>query len=263
MQGLLRSILASIIFVSLVTGNIYAQGSAGGKPEAPVATEPKDLKKSSFPSTKAAPLGAPESELTQNAETRNLENAVSTFNLQYCPPEIPIRQIDQESLLRLIKAELIKRSELEKYQKMMLVDGKVYTKEEKKKEEKPQKPTKPTKNNLFGAIDSASQELEEKKVRGETTGNKKPEQQLKLKRRKIIYRDRENELKEMEMYSPPKFPAQKKKLTGKRGKKIKDFATTILVPKNNDGEKSDLSAFDEMPSSNAWIDEGKSSQGQK
>ncbi|MFZ5951030.1 MAG: hypothetical protein ACOYXC_10015 [Candidatus Rifleibacteriota bacterium] len=265
MQGLLRSVLASVIFASLVTVNLYAQGNPGDKP--PVATESQELDKASLSSTKAETPGAPEAGLTQNDETRSLEKAVSTFNQQYCPPETPIRQIDQESLLRLIRAELIKRSELEKYQKMVLVDGKVFTKEEKKEEEKPQdnpqKPAKPTKNNLFGAIDSAGKELEEKKVRGETTGNKKPEQLLKLKRRKIIYRDKENELKEMEMYSPPKFPAPKKKVVGKRGKKIKDFATTIMVPKNTDGEKSDLSAFDEMPSSDAWLDEGKSSQDQK
>ncbi len=76
---------------------------------------------------------------------------------------------------------------------------------------------------------------------------------LALKRRKITYRDRENQLREMELYSPPKFPVKKKDIAGKKGRKVKDYATSILVPKNVDPK--DAAAFEEMPSADGWIDE--------
>ncbi len=266
MKGFVKSVFFLLIAFSVLSGACLAQGTSNQNPnnQNPVATTTEDL--SSMSSTRAKSQNEKANEsasgYTQDEDTNSLEKAVSTFNEQYCPPEPPIRQIDQEALLRLIKAELIMRADMKKYEKMVLVDGKVFKKEEKKEEEpriepKPQ-PSRATSKNLFGAIETAGDEIEQDKTRGQTEGNKKPEQVLKLKRRKIVYRDKYNQLKEMEIHSPPKFPAKKKQVVGKRGRKIKDFATTIMVPKDNDGEKSDLSAFDEMPSADAWIEEGNS-----
>ncbi len=264
MKGSVKSVFFLLIAFSVLSGQCMAQSANGQTPnnQNPVATTTEDLSSLSQTSAKSQNEKATESAsgYTQDEDTNSLEKAVSTFNEQYCPPEPPIRQIDQEALLRLIKAELIRRADLDKYEKMVLVDGKVFKKEEKKDEKpvqepKPQ-PSKATSKNLFGSIETAGEEIDQNKTRGQTDGNIKPEQVLKLKRRKVVYRDKDNQLKEMEMHSPPKFPAKKKKVIGKRGRKIKDFATTIMVPKDTDGEKSDLSAFDDMPSADAWIEEG-------
>lgn len=262
MKGSVKLFFCLLIAFSVFSCRLSAQGTNQGTgTQQPVATTTLDaasMGATSQANKEMAP--GPSSGYTQNEETYSLEKAISTYNDRYCPPETPIREIDQTSLIRLVRVELIKRSELQKYENMVLVDGKVYEKEKEDKEpEKPQEPTRPGKpgqKNLFGAIESAGDELEQNKTRGKSEGNKKPEQTLKLKRRKIIYRDKENQLKEMEMHSPPRFPAKKKAVIGKRGKKIKDYATTIMVPKESDGEKSDSSAFDDMPSADAWIDEG-------
>lgn len=199
---------------------------------------------------------------TENSDTRSLEKSIEVFNEQFCPPETAINEINDFTLIKLIKAELIKRADMQRYKDMVFVDGKVFLKEKKVEEEPVDKPKKPKPmgkagKNLTGSFEAACEQLGKKKTRGKSAGTKKPERILKLKPRKIIFRDREGNLRNMEMYSPPKFPSKKKKLLGKRGKKIRDYATSIMVPKNEDGEKSDLTAFDDMPSADAWLDEGE------
>lgn len=196
---------------------------------------------------------------TQNGDSQTLEEKITIFNQQYCPPDAPIIEISEFNLMRLARAELIKRAELEKYKNMLLVNGKVYVKNENANE-KPDgktdgKPSGLSGKNLIGSFETACQELEDKKIRGKTVGNKKPERVLELKRRKITYRDRDNKLREMELYSPPKFPAKKRDIAGKKGRKVKDYATSILVPKNVDPK--DAAAFEEMPSADGWIDDNE------
>lgn len=120
------------------------------------------------------------------------------------------------------------------------------------------KPADQKGRNLFGDFVTTCGELEDNKIRGNTEGNKKPEKTLPLKRRKVIYRDRENQLREMEVYSPPKNPAQKKNIAGKKAKKVKDYATTILVPK--DVSSRDAAAFEDMPSADNWVDDNPDGQ---
>lgn len=252
------------------TGNQYPptqpgtsgnQNGANNQPLASETAQPESMS-TSMQSTKQAPQ-QPQTDLVQNEQTSTLEKAILTFNQNYCPPERPITQLSQDALIKLYRAELIKGEEVESFSTMdmVLVDGKVFQREKKEEpkpepEPQPRRPKNGSTKSLFGAIESASEEIEQNKTRGKTDGNKKPEQTLTLKRRKIIYRDLDNKLQEMEMHSPPKFPAKKKRITGKRFKKIRDYTTTILVPKAVDGEKSDVSAFEDMPSAETWIGDG-------
>lgn len=266
MKCLSLNVLVLLILVTFGCGRVSAQGASENDPEE-VASETQEIENAMQSAKTADKAAAPpaSSGYTQNENSQTLEEAISTFNQQFCPPEKPIQTIDEAALISLIRAELIKRAELEKYKNMVLVNGKVYEKQKQKPDENPDPkpiPSKPGKNNLMGLIDSAAKELDGDKARGKTKGNQKPENELKLKTRKITYRDKQNELKQMEMHSPPKFPAKKKKIVGKRGKKIKDYATSIMVPKDPDAQKGDLSVFDDMPSSDAWI-EDSSGQTQK
>ncbi|GAB4284662.1 MAG: hypothetical protein Kow0029_31300 [Candidatus Rifleibacteriota bacterium] len=191
----------------------------------------------------------------QTPESQDLQEKIFIYNKKFCPPEKPITEISDFNLIRLVKAELIFRKDIDKYKKMIWVDGKVY---EKKDKEKPEPDAKPNiiegsaGKNLTGSFEAVCKQLEQKKTRGSTKGNKSPEKILKLKRRKITYRDKQNQLKEMEIYSPPRFPAKRKKILGKRGKTIKDFATSILLPKNEETNQNNT-VFKDMPSADTWI----------
>ncbi|PKL42412.1 MAG: hypothetical protein CVV41_14845 [Candidatus Riflebacteria bacterium HGW-Riflebacteria-1] len=253
------AILVLIVTILSVSGVLHAQPSAN---ELPTASETEAVGAVSATSKTVEPANqAAAAQYTQNDDSRTLEEKIIAYNQQYCPPEAPIAEISEFSLLRLARAEFIKRSELEKYKNMVMVDGKVYEKKERsnedpdeKKDEDPSgKKPGPAGKNLIGSFETACEELADKKNRGKTEGNRKPERVLELKRRKVTYRDRENQLREMEVYSPPKFPAKKKDIAGKKGKKVKDYATSVLVPKNVDPK--DAAAFEEMPSADAWIDD--------
>lgn len=252
-------ILGLAVFLSLLSGSLYAQQTSNNQP---TASEAQDVGVVSATNKENA-LGkqADTAQYTQNDDSRTLEEKILSYNQQYCPPEAPIAEISEFALLRLVRAEMIKRAELEKYKNMVLIDGKVYEKsdgakedpDEKKDEDTNGKKPGPAGKNLIGSFETACEELADKKNRGKTEGNKKPERILELKRRKVTYRDRENKLREMEIYSPPKFPAKKKDIAGKKGKKVRDYATSILVPK--DVDPKDAAAFEEMPSADAWIDD--------
>lgn len=243
--------------------SLNAQQQTGQNPS--VATESQGIESASGPAgtqSQAAPPAPDASQYTQNNDSMSLENSIADFNRQYCPPEKPITEISEFSLVRLARAELIKRSDIERYRNMVMVDGKVYVKDDKPNpdpNEKPDnKPVGQPGRNLLGDFVATCGELEDNKIRGNTEGNQKPEKTLPLKRRKVIYRDRENQLREMEVYSPPKNPAQKKKIAGKKAKKVKDYATTILVPK--DVSSRDAAAFEDMPSADNWVDDNPTGQ---
>lgn len=250
------------LFLSVVFPccEVFAQQLPGQ--QQPTATETQGIESASTMSNTNAKgnNAADTSQYTQNADSMSLEESVSVFNQRYCPPENPITEISEFSLMRLARAELIKRSDIERYRNMVMVDGKVYVKDEKANPDPDGKPdNKPVGQpgkNLLGDFVATCGELEDKKIRGNTEGNKKPEKTLPLKRRKVIYRDRENQLREMEVYSPPKFPAKKKNIAGKKAKKVKDYATTILVPK--DVSSKDAAAFEDMPSADNWVDDNAS-----
>ena len=220
---------------------------------------------------------------------RELQEKIRVFNLEFCPPQEPIEEINPETLSRLVEAELIKKDDINaNYDQLTMVDGRVYPKgEEPKPESQPQpepepqpqpepqpdpipeqdpepapnpnppkpKPQPPVGRNLTGALDAACADLENQQTRGETEGNKKPQNYLPLKRRRVTYRDQQNQLKQLEVFSPPRFPAKKKDIREKKGKKIRDFATTIIVPKDTDGQGVDKSAFEDMPSADDWLDD--------
>lgn len=253
------AVLGLTVVLSLFSGSLYAQDSANNQPP---ASDTQEVAATSA-ARKAVPPDnqADAVQYTQNDDSRTLEEKISIYNQKYCPPEAPIAELSEFALLRLVRAELLKRSELEKYKNMVLVDGKVYEKtdgakedpDEKKDDDPNGKEPGPAGKNLIGSFETACEELADKKNRGKTEGNKKPERILELKRRKVTYRDRENKLREMEIYSPPRFPAKKKDIAGKKGKKVRDYATSILVPK--DVDPKDAAAFEEMPSADAWIDD--------
>jgi len=182
-------------------------------------------------------------------EAAMLEKKIKIYNRDFCPPRSPIREISDRSLLKLVAAELIERTDMERFRNMIIVDGKV---------ENPAaleySPKLPSGNNLAGDLESACEEMSNKKTRGRSEGNRKPEKLARLKARRISYRDRDNQLKEMEIYSPPKSQAKKKKkVKDKKGRKIKDYATSNLLPKN--AENDTAGSFSNKPSADAWIDD--------
>lgn len=193
---------------------------------------------------------------------RELQEKIRVFNLEFCPPQEPINEINSETLSRLLEAQLIKKSDInENFDQLVMVGGQVYPKD-KIPEPEPEpvadpkpRPQIPVGRNLTGSLNAACEDLENEKTRGETEGNKKPETFLPLKRRRVTYRDQQNQIKQMEIFSPPRFPAKKKDLRGKTGKKIRDFATTIIVPKDVDAQSVDKSAFEGMPSADDWLDD--------
>lgn len=247
-----RSFAAMLLSIMFICSSLYSQPLPGDKP--PVASGTEQADPISATSKANAPKdGAQNNDYTQNPDSMSLEEKIAIFNKEFCPPETQITEISEFNLLKLARAELIKRAEIEKFKDMMIVDGKVYVKNEKPAEKPDNKPKGEAGKNLLGDFTTSCEELKEKNTRGQTDGNKRPEKVLELKRRKITYRDGDNQLKEMEVYSPPKFPAKKKDIAGTKGKKVKDYATSILVPKNVDPK--DAAAFDDMPSADAWLDD--------
>ena len=260
--AILRKLPAIIVFSLLAlfgaSDDCQAQ-TASSSGQTDLASTTKDFSSASSGNLKkpANPASAGQSatQLTQNQDSMTLEESIAVFNNRYCPPQSPITEINDFALAKLVNAQLIKRGDLEKYRKMLIVNGKVYVENTKGKDEPRPEPIGKAGTNLFGDLKLACEQLEQKKTRGKSDGNQKPKQILELKRRKITYRDRDNQLREMEIYSPPKFPAKKKAIAGKRGKTVRDYATSLLVPKNPQGKTSEQTAFDDMPSADAWLDD--------
>ncbi len=238
---------------------LLSPDASQAQPNQPVASEPEAV--GAMSSTKASSDKAADTAgYSQNEDSRSLEEKIFVYNREYCPPEAPITEISDFNLLKLARAQLINRADLGKYEDMVLVDGKVYVKKDgseenpdEKKDEKPGDKLVKAGKNLTGSFETACKELKNKRNRGKNQGNKKTEKVLDMKRRKVTYRDRDNQLREMEVYSPPKFPAKKKDISGKKGKKVSDYATSILVPK--DVDPKDAAAFEDMPSADAWIED--------
>jgi len=211
------------------------------------ATATQQVDSSSAQQQKETPPAAPQtqsenSQYTQSPDCMSLQEIIEVYNNRFCPPEKPIEEITDFTMARLVKVEMIKRTDLDRYRDLVMINGKVYTKKDPKdSDQQPNpKPLGKAGKNLLGDLKVACEQLEKKQTRGESDGNKKPERVLELKRRRITYRDRENQLREMEVYSPPKFPAKKKPLAGKKGKKVPDYATSILVPKNQQGNRIEV-----------------------
>lgn len=249
------ALVSAILFMFVMVLPVSAQVASG----TPVASD-TIVSASTKEDSKGQTTDVTSAGYSQNQETSTLEEKISQFNQQFCPPEKTIDEINDFNLTRLARAELIKRADLDKYREMVLVDGKVYFKKDSQDPDpqdkpKPEKPIGKAGKNLIGSFDIACEELKNKKNRGETKGTQKPAQILKLKKRRVVYRDQENQLKEMDLYSPPKFPAKKRKIAGKKGKLIKDFATTIMVPKDGTANASNTTEFEDMPSADSWIDE--------
>ena len=179
-----------------------------------------------------------------------LEKKIKIYNRDYCPPRLPITEISDLALMKLVAADLISRSELKDFSGMKLVDGKVVNNTNSAKAENRLIPG----NNLVGELVAACEEMKNKKTRGKSEGNKKPEKAAELKSRKVQYRDRDNQLREIEVFSPPKLKAKKKKkVKGNKGKKVKDFATSRILKKNAD--KEDSGKFKGKPSADSWVDD--------
>ncbi len=186
----------------------------------------------------------------QNSEAAMLEEKIKIYNRDFCPPRAPINEISDLSLLKLVTVELLERDQMERFRGMELVDGRVV----RRVAASVNAGNAFSGNNLAGDLEASGVELKNKNTRGHSAGNKKPEKLTKLKVRKVTYRDRDNQLREMEVYSPPKIKAKKnKKVKGKKGKKVKDYAASRLLPKNAD--KDDSGKFDRMPSPDSWIDD--------
>jgi hypothetical protein len=232
------------------------------------ATETEDL---------AAPMGAAanaeeaeeEFELVQTDKALSLEEAIDRFNEIYAPKKI--FTIHEKVVMDLMEKELlvIDRTEIGPYAQLVMVDGKVYSREKKEPEPEPEpEPQDPgpetleggeNDRNLATSLKHSCEEIEDQKTRGQTRGNENPDVNLEPIPRQITIRDQNNQLKTKTIYSPPKLPSSEKQIEGNRGKLIKDFATSILVPKNpvNQGDES---VFDDMPSADSWLDEGQGQQ---
>ena len=239
-----------------------------------IATNPIPLEPTSSPlqiphQVGSSAPGAKNSEVnstyTQNEDSISLEHSVSAFNVKYCPPQKPITEISDFTLLRLVNARLLVRRNLLKYRDMVLINGKIYLENTTQTASQTTTqtgniPALPGKSFVW-EFEKLCELLELKKNRGKSKGNQKPETILELKQRKITYRDSDNNLCEMEVYSPPPFPTQKQEITGSVGKKVKDYATSVLMP-NNQSNSKDVTAFDGMPSADAWL-EGNDDNSQK
>jgi len=202
-----------------------------------------------------------ESTYTQNSDSITLEKNVLSFNDRYCPPQKPITEISDFALIRLVNARLITRADLQKYRDMVLINGKIYLKNATPTAAQTCNiPALPGKS-FFWEFERVCELLEMKTTRGKSKGNQKSEPILELKQRKITYRDSDKNLCEMEVFSPPPFPAQNQEITGTGGKKVKDYATSVLMP-NDQINSKDVTAFDDMPSADAWL-EGNGDNSQK
>jgi hypothetical protein len=246
-----RFLLVLVAWCCLLNANvIYAQTNQIPDPQQ-TATDTGELSSSAAAEEEAEE----EANYMQNDDTNSLQKAIEVYNQQHKPP---IYDINEKTLIALVKAELIDRAEMKKYIEMVYIGGEVYVKEEPK-EEKPDIPENQiggdNKDCFIKSFVTACDELEAEKNRGTTSGNKVPELKLNLIERTIIYRDQNNRLKRMKIYSPPRFSPNKSEIDGKRGKVIKDYATSILIPKNP-VSKNDDTAFEEMPSADTWIEKG-------
>jgi len=225
-------LLLAALNLPAIFGSAVCSAQVASSSQSTNATEPVQVESSSaqqqkdgFSATSQAKTNDPQ--YTQSPDCMSLQEIIEVYNKRFCPPEKPIEEITDFTMARLVKAEMIKRTDLDRYRDLIMVNGKVYTKKDPKgdNQQPDPKPVGKAGKNLLGDLKAACEQLEQKQTRGESDGNKKPEQILELKRRRITYRDKENQLREMEVYSPPKFPAKEAVGRQKRQKsaRLRDF----------------------------------------
>lgn len=176
----------------------------------------------------------PETELVQNDDTMVLEKALTNYHQEYVPPDFPINNINEKTLIMLARRELIKRADIEKYKDMVYVDGKVYQREEVKPEEDNQLeiPDEPSQqapppevaspNNLMGLLDTSSQYMLQQQTRGKAPG-------VPIRPAPYEYRNESFWLRNLQIiYAIPLLPLPKPiEVKGKPGDNPDDYLSTL------------------------------------
>jgi hypothetical protein len=135
---------------------------------------------------------------------------------------------------------------------MVLINGDVYEKKDPGQEQEPIEPPRqnfdPTDKNLYGSFEQACIEVENEKTRGKGKGTRDPEKNINLRRKTITYRDKENKLQRMIIFYPEALPSKRTLIKGKTQETLKDYATSVLVPKQGEFESVNTDAFEDKPS---------------
>jgi hypothetical protein len=188
---------------------------------------------------------------TQNDDTATLDSAIKIYNNEYCPPEKTISEINSSTLKRLVGKELIKRADLDKYDDMIMVNGKVYEKKESVPEDnpEPQQPQRPeipnSKKDFFGSFNYACEELTDGKFRGKSRGNEKPKNYIKLRAARMSFRDKLNSIRQLEYFVPLINLSSPFQIKGKSKSGPIDFATSLMLRKTRIAPGTQ---FDDRPS---------------
>ncbi|MGM0599530.1 MAG: hypothetical protein ACQETH_06890 [Candidatus Rifleibacteriota bacterium] len=239
---------------AMITANstLSAQITDPQDPETPVATEAEKLG-----SAQVTDEPEPTDGFTQTDDTRSLQDKIKLYNSEFCPPQTPITQINRNALIMLVEFQLLDRTELDKFDDMVMINEEVYEKKDTPQDtvDPPRQDFEPTDNNLDGSFEQSCIEVENEKTRGIGKGNQDPERNISLRQKTITYRDKKNQLQRMIIYFPPVYPVKNKPIEGKAGETIKDYATSVLVPKDGDVSNDQNDKFENMPSSTGLVEQ--------
>ncbi len=193
--------------------------------------------KSPFDAVSTPPPGRESKETlySTDANTDLLERAIERFNREKCPPQTPITEINRRTLRLLSEMQLIP-SDISRFEKMVLRNGKVFKPVEQKPSEGPPTqsafPTGKVPDSLLGVIDVVAEGLHEKSPLG--SGTPAPPKDVRLEERHGTFRNANGELVEFK-YWVPKVPGKAtQKFTGKIQRVPTDTVQkTLLPPKYN------------------------------
>ncbi len=158
---------------------------------------------------------------TTDAETESLQSAIDRFNKYRCPPETPIMEITTKNLERLVRNEFIKRTDINKYEGLVMRNGRVF-----RKTKKPVTPVPgevgEVPDSLLGTVGAAVDGLSQDSPKGD--GNKPGPAAAKVEEKRVTVRGANGEIVDFK-YFVPKTPGDKQPVV--QGKKVKETSDMI------------------------------------
>ena len=121
-------LLLALLNLPAIFGSAVCSAQVASSSQSTNATEPVQVESSSAMQQKGAPPAAPQaqaenSQYTQSPDCMSLQEIIEVYNKRYCPPEKPIEEITDFTMARLVKVEMIKRTDLDRYRDLVMVNG--------------------------------------------------------------------------------------------------------------------------------------------
>lgn len=220
------------------SGMISYDGQTDAPMDVPERTASKNIGTRSLgdaaPQSMAAQTPAA-NEFKTDGDTADLQAAIDRFNRDLCPPNHPITEISQDALQLLLRNELIRRTDLQRFDGLLIREGRVVRRAQVVRPDPEPEPDPQPQRQVRGAgsfMDTFSASAERPTTVDSPVGSGigNPTTSVRLVERRLTYRDQNGGLVELRFQVPSLPVVPTTKVVGKKYQNVLDLMRTKLLP---------------------------------